>query len=593
MATLPYEVLKRKHTITHKDGSKVVKESKNFYLRYRLNGKLIYKPLGENETEAKRDAIGLYADAIKNAPASYSKKSLRSYVLKNHWTDPLLCPPYKEFRTNISDHSFHYSNSLRVASSLSLVFEKMEDEIGKKDYASINKADVKAFKARLLNYRDEKDKPLTPTTINRIFTALNDVYKYIIANEEKELIINPFSREYTPRVPTERPKEKFVFQPKEIKRLLDYDLLKMCKDFKLVMFEGSKFQKDFKEKFFNKFLDGPYYKALCVMALTGMRFNEVAAIKKKSFKYDGHVLEIEEAFKTIIYGNLMKNYLNGDTSIKVFGPPKSGRPRSIVLCDKAYYILKPLLDACEDDEDLLFVKRRKEGKPRNLYPIYDNNVKQYLCMFLRGFCERFNIKVPDDEIVSPHCLRTTLNTNLLRESEVYKIKESWIAAYLGWTTKTLTKTQATHYTHFSLQTMWEVADGINRLYTGKSILWNSTELVRRDYNVEAAEAEIRGQKQELKFLNLKMKLLEFRLRLADFERVGIEGKAVRNSFRIFLNATDNYNDITDFNGIRDLLMDSKFSILGGLKTCEKHFPQEAEVLRVQVQDLYKAAFITI
>ena len=586
--TLPYSVVKRTSSRKRKDGT--TWESKNYFLRYRNGDKLIYEDLGTSiKREAEANAFDIYASKAKKLPTPYSRRSLRTYVLKNNWTDPLLCPPYKEFQSNLTNHSFRYQNSKRVAKSLDFVFNVMEDEIGAKDYASIKKADVKAFKERLLSYRDKDGKPLKASVINRVFTALNDVYRYIINNEENDLEINPFSSDYSPRVPTEAPKKKFVFQPKEVKRLLDYDLLKMCKDFKLVMFEGTKREKVFTERFYNAFLDGPLYKIICIMALTGMRFNEVAALKKRCFKFEGHVLEITEAFKVAVYGSIMGNYLAGDKSIEVFGPPKNGRPRSIVLCDRAYYLLKPLLDECVNDDDLLFVRKTEEGQPRNLYPVYENNNKQYMTMFLRGFCDKFNINVPEDEVVSPHCLRTTLNSNLLKED----VKESWVAAYMGWKTETLTQVQAKHYTQFGLDTMWKVAESINYLYTGKRMLWSSRELEKRDYNVEAAEAEIRGQKQELKFLTLKMKMLELRLRLTDFARMGGEGPTIRNAFRAFLNATEDFSDMDDFNSIRNLLALNEGSVLSGIETCELNFPQEAEALKAQVYDLYKAAFIEL
>lgn len=598
MAKLPYEVLKRKSKRTKKDGTVVEDESHFYYIRFRLNGKLTYINLyTDNEKKAYAAAPAAYVEATKDAPVPYSKYSLRSYIIDNHWTDPLLNPRYKEFKNNISNQPFRYQNSLRVSQMLSFVFIEKEkelgEELGRVNYTSVSKSDVKKFKERLLEYRDEKTgKPLNAYYINRTLTALFDVYEYIIKNEENDIVANPFSKDITSRVKEPEYKQKFVFEPKEMKRLLDYDLLKMCKGICVSLYENKPSQREYKDKWWHNFLNTPYYKALCIMALTGMRFNEVSALRKSSFKKDGHVVEIDTAFKVIIYGNLMKNYLDGSEDIEIFGPPKNGHTRNIVLCDKAYYIIKPLLDDCEEDSDLVFVMKRGEGKYRNLFPIYNNNVKQYMAIFLKGFCQKFNIKPNEKERISPHCLRTSLNTNLLKpDGPAYGLKESWIADYMGWKTKTLTATQSTNYTQLGLEAAWEVAAAINKLYTGKEMMWKLLNLTKREYNIETAEAEIRGQKEQLKFLKLKTMILEIHLELASFEGLGRYGHLVRNDFRRFIIKTRDFDSKFTFNDLRDLLISGEEFVRYGLRTCEEFFPKEAEKLKLKFDELYKTAYI--
>jgi len=191
------------------------------------------------------------------------------------------------------------------------------------------------------------------------------------------------------------------------------------------------------------------------------------------------------------------------------------------------------------------------------------------------FCNKFNIKVPENEILSPHCLRTTLNSNLIRE-DTPEVKESWIAAYLGWITTSLTRTQSEFYTKLGTEPLWKVANAINILYTEKEMMWKPFIERKRDINIEKIEAEIRAQSQKLKALQIKALLIEITQKISLLGSLGLGGSSARSGFRYFVRATKDFESTEDYFDLVELVGENlgKFNL--GLENLNLNLPDKTE-----------------
>ena len=577
MATLPYKVDFRTSTRKRKDGT--VWTSKNLYIRYRHNGKLVYKDLETNDwSEAENRALQIYAEGTKDKKPPYSTKSFKAYLKKNSFLSAATDNPlYKEYRDDVSNQRMGYYSSKRNTAIYHYVFEKLDDEIGHLNYLNITKKDTKAFKERLLNAKDSRGNPLKPSKINRIIAALSVAFDYLIKTESLT-IQNPFAKKQLDRMRERTVTEKFVFQPKEIKRLLDDELLKMCYDVSAEIQESAHCVRHYDYEWWLNFINSSQYKMLSLMALTGLRSNEAAALTKGQFDKEHHrIVIINNAFKISPNKIQMKSYLDGDKTLKIFDLPKNGEERTIVLCDKAFYIVKPLLDACEYDSDLIFVTKRGEGNYRNLYHNYYIGMKHDYRAFFQMFCEKFKIVVPENEKVSAHCLRTSLNTNLLKDEDV-SVKESWIAAYMGWKTKTLSRTQAASYTHYDIPQYRAVANAINILYTGQEMLWNTFKKEQRDDSIELIEAQIRKENEgHYKFLKIRGLMYEAFNIISSLGEMGNEGRLARNTMRHFYAKAKGFEKLKTLEELEAVVEESS-NYLGFAKSLKEDFPDEAEKL---------------
>ena len=536
MATLPYAVVQRKHK---NKGSSEVRLSEHFYIRFRTNGKLKYVKLkATDKKNANTEAIQVYAKETANAQPAYSRNSLKAYLKKNKWFSPTENPLFIESIHKIAGSRMGYHATKRLTFSLRYVFEELDDEIGRLPYQEIKKKDVKAFRARLLASKDKKGNAIPASRINRIFSALSDVYNYIIENDDESLT-NPFDKSVLKRLETPKAKAKFVFDKTEIQRMLNPDLLKRIKDVDITLGEGTTRPYHYNQEWWLAFLDSPHYKMLSLMALTGLRRNEACALTKGAFdKNNGRVVKIKDAFKSIPSIERMKNWLDGNQEYPVIGLPKTEKERTIILCDKAYHIIAPLLAECEKDTDFIFVTKRGSGNYRNLHHLYYGQYRPYYRAFFEVFCKNFNISIPDDEEVSPHCLRTSLNSNLLKYAG-QEIKESWVAFYMGWLSETLTKTQGAYYTQYGPKEMWKVANAINLVYTGQEMLWKDYNTEKRETNIKLAEANLLNEsKARLSELEVKGLMFELATKLANYNSKTVEERLSKGL--IDINKLQNY-----------------------------------------------------
>ncbi len=423
-----------KYTVLKRENKNSGWKSKNYYVRYYENGQLKY--IDTNKT-SKSEANIIAKDLISNIPepikvneSSKRNLTLKQYLTKFNWFSKTELPPYKEYTTGLSKHIFQEGAALRTTFNLNRLFNTFNDEIGSCIYYNISMDETNKFKERLLNY------DLTATAKNSIIEALRTVYSYLM-RKDKYITFNPFCEIKVEFFPTKF-KKKYVFAPYEIYYLFNKDLLQKIEP------------KYFSREQWDRFLNSDFFLAFKFAAYTGMRTNEITALIPSQIK-DDRIVTINRAFK--------------DKTGKVVRLPKNNQSRTIILCDEAYKCIAEKLEIRKNNEFIFQTKFHT-----HLYNRYTNNWTNFRKEILNAFdIEIGNLKF------TPHGLRKSLNTNLLRYSSL-KLKESLIRAYCGWSDapNSLTPVQEKHYTTYSNTDLNTVAREIQRIYVkdSKKILNN-------------------------------------------------------------------------------------------------------------------------
>ena len=192
------------------------------------------------------------------------------------------------------------------------------------------------------------------------------------------------------------------------------------------------------------------YVMFCLLAYTGMRRAEAAALTSGQIRngiYRGrafHYIEIDRAFK--------------DESWKVVGKPKWDLCRSIPINEWLYDKMKPLI---------------KDDAEKRLFPTYTQSRFRQMFDRLTENADIDFVEWEDKEafsMLSPHKLSHALNTNLLAdqmESEG-QVTETMVAEYLSWEHQDQSKMQR-RYTHLVASRLLPVSDMIGRIYSVDSI----------------------------------------------------------------------------------------------------------------------------
>ncbi len=238
---------------------------------------------------------------------------------------------------------------------------------------------------------------------------------------------NPFSR-------IKIPKSKHAHNQKPI-----FTELQLRLAFNIYRLNSIKFDDPEEKVKWDTFLSSTYFKAFKFIALTGMRSGEVRALQWKQISND-ILVTINQAFK------------ENSTDMSVIGKPKWDKTRKIILCDSAYEIIKEKSNDAEG-----FVFQNEKGKPLSAKTWSDK---------FNFFISVLNGKVFfGDSPFTSHSFRGTLNTLLIMQANV---PESLIRKYLGWSTSpSLSAVQEKHYTSFSEMDTLKVAEGIERIYSGR------------------------------------------------------------------------------------------------------------------------------
>jgi len=483
-----YEVAPRILTKKRPDGSVYTWKSKTFYLSYYKNRKKIIENTGLTEREeAKKWA--------ENRMKRIDGDTLRDFLENHNWFSDTRNPLYLDANSNPKKikYNYLYGQSQRNTRYLELIIKDIQDPIGDVPYNAIDRKEADSFRDRLLNmkfYTDKKGKQreVTTTFRNRVILSLSVIFNYYIKYKREFFQLNPFEKFAIPDNKNSQ-KSKFVFSPKQIRYMFNESLLEKMTPKSLVNDYKGKITRLSEERWLG-IIHSVYFRLFKFIAYTGLRGNEACCLTVGQFDkdYDCRVVYIDRAYKA---GVTPVNAVKNKDEIAVVGTPKSGKARTIVLCDEAYFAVADLLEG-RDDESLVF-SPKQYGK--ELSDSLFSNTKNYVFrVFINEIKEQFKIQTKDNEELTLHGFRTSLNSNLINKSS---LRESLIAAYLGWTSKTLTNTQRIHYTHYDIDHLWEVASVINEMYSDTPIRWTPSKEEKDDLELDNIVAEIEKDNSEL------------------------------------------------------------------------------------------------
>jgi integrase len=420
---IKYKILKRENKTTGWS-------SKTYYVRFYDNGKLSYINTDQTSKKAAdikaREIISKIPIKVKVSEASVRHLSLKQYLINNEWLSNTENPLYKDFKSGLSQHSFQLRASSLKVRYLNKIFMELNDPLGEVLYFNISKDDIRKFKESLLTYE------MTNNIRNTIIYSLSSVYSYLIKND-KYIKSNPFTTSQIEMFKVVD-KKKYVFAPYQVYYLFNLDLLEKIEPVNTTQMK------------WDNLLESDYFKAFKFAAYTGMRKSEITALTVGQI--EDRVVHINRAFK--------------DTAGKITGLPKNGKARDIVLCDEVYEIIA---DNIKDKRSSDFVFKNRKG-----LSIHGNYSTSWT-RFKEEIFEAFDIKMNTEKYrFSPHGLRKSLNTNLLKFTDS-NIKESYIRFYCGWSDaiNTLTAVQEEHYTGYGVDQLTKIANEIQKIYVSDVI----------------------------------------------------------------------------------------------------------------------------
>lgn len=449
-----YKVLRKTGKNILKDGSVSTWESKNYYLRYYRSRKLIYEDLGTSDfTKASKTA--------EERMNSFTTDTLLLFLERYRWFSATENPMYLDAKNGVSRYSYQYGQAKRNAMYLEVVFKQLKDPLGDCIYNQITKGDVSDFKERLSHYLTYIDgygneRKITPTFRNRALDSLSTIYSYYLRKSSPDIPNNPFLG--VDRFKTPKKKNKLVITPELIECIFDKDALRNHSPSTWIR-KNKDESYPLSKKRWLEILDSVYFDYFKFIAFTGLRISEASALTVGQFekKYENRVVIIDRAFKSEVSKTIA---LYKSDSIEVVGNTKTGVSRIIVLCDEAYQTVMPYLEG-KQDSDFVFTTSRSNHSVIN--SLVSKKQEFIFRIFINELADFYEIELDNNQTISLHGFRTSLNTNLLSMKK-NNLRESIIASYLGWSSKSLTRVQDQNYTEYGISQAAQVADAINRMY---------------------------------------------------------------------------------------------------------------------------------
>lgn len=393
----------------------------------------------EKETQHRQS---MKKSGISTTPSLLEKLRKEGWISFNennecqYWNNP----KYKKAQST-QGMTYGVTQAKQVARVLYRVFETYGDSLGNAPYNQISKSDAVAFRGRLATY----DMPNSMK--NETMKAIRAIYTFW--DYDETIIYNPFKKSSTLQdFPTQTKDERDIFSETELKTIFSKKIMKMLYP---------------EDKQWLDFLESDYFNSFKFCALTGMRSSEARALIPSQIEND-RILTINRAFKE-------KN-----VKASSIGLPKCEKTRVIVLCDSAYKIIRDKLTSIEED-DYIF----KNDTGNNALEISKWNKKW---VYFMGKVQEKLQPVFGGRYFTPHCLRKTLNTILVNK---YHCNNELVIDYLGWgengTKSSLSKVQKEHYTRTKAEDLLVVAQVIEKMYSGKEMLWtlsNKNEKTKSD-----------------------------------------------------------------------------------------------------------------
>ena len=483
-----YTVAKRVIAKKRPDGTTYKWESPTFFLSYYKNRKKVFENTNCKDEAAAKDWA---TERMKRVEG----ETLRDFLENNNWFSDTRNPLYLDANSDPKKikYNYLYGQSQRNTRYLEMIIKDIKDPIGDVPYNAIDRREADKFRDRLLDmefYTDKKgnSRKVTTTFRNRVILSLSVIFNYYIKYKREYFLYNPFEKFAIPDS-TKTQKSKFVFSPKQIRYMFNESLLEKMYPKSLVNDYKGRITVLSEERWLS-LVHSLYFRLFKFIAYTGTRGNEACCLTVGQFdkRYDCRVVYIDRAYKS---GVTPVDALKKKDEIAVVGTPKSGKSRTIVLCDEAYFAVADLLEG-KDDNQLVF-SLNQNGKELE-DPLFSNTKNYNFRVFINEIKEQFNIQTKDNEELTLHGFRTSLNSNLINRSA---LRESLIAAYLGWTSKTLTNTQRIHYTHYDIDHLWEVASVINEMYSGTPIRWTPSKEEKDDLELDNIVAGIQKDNSEI------------------------------------------------------------------------------------------------
>lgn len=163
------------------------------------------------------------------------------------------------------------------------------------------------------------------------------------------------------------------------------------------------------------------------------------------------------------------------------GLPKWDKVRTIILCDSA--------SACLGQRGLpeSFVFQL----PNKCNAIGSNRYIKIFSLFIGLIESKYAVaskktgkplSFTNSKNYTPHCFRGSINSLLLNRAI---LNESSLQQYLGWTKNILTTVQNVHYTKFDENAMWNIANEIEKLFSGREMAWKPNATVEQQEDADS------------------------------------------------------------------------------------------------------------
>lgn len=453
-----YELDYRKSKKKDKSGNYREWTSTTYYLIYYENRKKKY-------IDTRKSNIREAEDEKERLIKEIEGGTVYSVIKNNKWLSEKESPLYLSYKAHTTDYHYQYAQSQKNVRYLKIILEQFKDEIGDKLFCSLSPEDVDDFLIRLSKYSEYKDakkntREITNAFRNCTIDAFSTIYNYYLRTGEIKVKSNPFYKKKRFPKKTEH-RKRFIYTPEIINLCFEQELLEKIEPITLI--ETAHGEKPLSKEKWLSICNSIYKDFFHFVALTGMRGSEASSIRVNQFVKDTdfRVLNINGAFKA----GLRKNDVdNNDGSVDIIGTTKSGKPRRIVLCDEANRIIKKYAYGKTED-DLIFINDNKKSEYSSF--LLSQERARVFRIFINELNAQFNFT--DDPLsLTIHGFRTSLNSVLIDNTG---LRESLIAHYFGWESTTLQKTQLKHYTQYSDADLRSVANEINKLYSGREMIW--------------------------------------------------------------------------------------------------------------------------
>lgn len=457
------EIKKRKVSRIDKNGNPYTWQSKEYYIRYTTaTGALKYENTHETTYEKAKEYKNKYFKKTISIIRT-KKDTLLDYIEKNGWLKAETIPLYIDFKSNLT-HGIQERTAYRIAKDFSKLKE-WNDEILHLPYVRIGRKEAFSFRNRLAN---DNRYFTSRANKNQLMNELRTLFSYIMRKQDEAIIIdNPFSTKILDRFQyKDSEKSKYVFKPEEIKTMFnDFILEKILPDPQICS------QREWKTIL-------QYYVGIFkFLAYTGMRVSECLAAQVN--QVNSHIMLINRAYK--------------DPNQRIVRLPKSGEDRIIVLSQSAYDVIKKNIFTKKPDE-LIFTNSLG-------HMIHSSSADYYFQIFKKVIRKQMGIAptLKKNEIICLHSFRKSLNTNLLERSD---LKESYVAAYQGWTTTKgaeMAPVQAKNYTEYQVVSLYKVAVEIDKQYSDKKMSWkpeihNESSLLMKEKAAEIMDSKLLAAK---------------------------------------------------------------------------------------------------